>query len=91
MDERIIETDVLIVGSGGAAIFAAVGATELGANVIIVDRGVFGRSGATVTTGHTCCAAIGPDDSPELHFRDTVKGGYFLSNQKLVGLYVDAG
>jgi len=84
---RILKCDVLVIGSGGAGSFAAIAADDQGADVLIVDRGVLGKSGATVTAGHTCCSAQGPDDSPDLHFFDTVQGGYFVNNQKLVEVY----
>jgi fumarate reductase (CoM/CoB) subunit A len=82
-----IRTDVLVIGSGGAGSFAAIAARQVGADVLIADRGVLGKSGATITAGHTCCAALGSDDSPDLHFKDTLAGGYFVNNQKLVRLY----
>jgi fumarate reductase (CoM/CoB) subunit A len=86
-EREIVKCDVLVIGSGGAGSFAAIAAHNQGADVLIVDRGVLGKSGATVTAGHTCCAALGPDDSPELHFQDTVRGGYFVNNQQLVETY----
>jgi fumarate reductase (CoM/CoB) subunit A len=84
---KVLKCDVLVIGSGGAGSFAAIAADDQGADVLIVDRGVLGKSGATVTAGHTCCSAQGPDDSPDLHFQDTVQGGYFVNNQKLVEAY----
>lgn len=86
-EREIVKCDVLVIGSGGAGSFAAIAAHNQGADVLIVDRGVLGKSGATVTAGHTCCAALAPDDSPELHFQDTVRGGYFVNNQQLVETY----
>ncbi|MFQ5710823.1 MAG: FAD-binding protein [Candidatus Geothermarchaeales archaeon] len=87
--DDVVAVDVLVIGSGGAGAEAAIGADETGATVLVVDRGVNTRSGATVTAGHTCCAALGPGDSPELHFEDTVRGGHFMANQRLVETYVE--
>lgn len=84
---HIVEADVIVVGSGGAGSEAAIHAKQNGAKVLILDRGTFGRSGATITAGHTCTAAVGDDDTPELHFRDTVIGGYCIADQRLVELY----
>jgi len=86
---RQIETDVVVIGSGGAGGEAAIHARKGGARVLIVDRGTFGRSGGTITAGHTCTAAVGDDDSPELHFRDTVIGGYSMADQRLVEIYAN--
>ena len=47
MDIRKIDTDVLIVGSGGAALRAALAAQESGAEVLIASKGEIGKSGAT--------------------------------------------
>ncbi len=85
--QRTIDTDVIVVGSGGAGGEAAIHAQKNGAKVLILDRGTFGRSGATITAGHTCTAAVGDDDTTELHFRDTVIGGYCIPDQRLVDLY----
>jgi len=84
-----IETDVVVVGSGGAGSEAAIHARMGGARVLILDRGTFGRSGGTITAGHTCTAAVGDDDTPELHFRDTVIGGYAMADQRLVEIYAN--
>lgn len=46
---REISTDVLIIGSGGAGMRAAIEAHDLGADVLVLSKGKFGVSGATVT------------------------------------------
>lgn len=53
---RVIETDVLIVGGGPAAAWAALSAAESGARVVLADKGYFGTSGATApsNTGTWC-------------------------------------
>ncbi len=83
----MMETDVLVIGSGGAGSEAAIHARQSGAAVLILDRGTFGRSGATIMAGHTCTAAVGDDDTPEQHFWDTVIGGYGIADQRLVEIY----
>lgn len=87
--QNVIETDVIVVGSGGAGGEAAIHAAKNNVQVLVVDRGTFGRSGGTITAGHTCTAAVGEDDTPALHFRDTVIGGYCMSDQRLVKLYAE--
>jgi succinate dehydrogenase/fumarate reductase flavoprotein subunit len=49
--EKVIETDVLVIGGGMAGIFAAIKARELGCDVTLVDKGYAGRSGATHFAG----------------------------------------
>ena len=48
MADKIIETDVLVIGGGLAGCFAAVRARELGADVTLVDKNYIGRSGCSV-------------------------------------------
>jgi succinate dehydrogenase/fumarate reductase flavoprotein subunit len=46
-----IETDVLVIGGGMAAAWAAIGAARAGAGVVLVDKGFVGTSGVTATGG----------------------------------------
>jgi succinate dehydrogenase/fumarate reductase flavoprotein subunit len=59
---RLLETDVLVVGGGPSAAWAAVAASEAGARVVLADKGYFGTSGATApsNTG-TWCVSPGED------------------------------
>ena len=85
------ETDVLIIGTGGAGLYAAIRAAEAGMNVTIWEKGLVGRSGGTVSGAGV--SAVGPwsapGDSPDVHFRDTVVGGSFLSDQPLARILVE--
>jgi fumarate reductase (CoM/CoB) subunit A len=85
---EIIETDVLIIGAGGAGLRAALEAAKQGARVTVLSKGPV-PGGATSVSGGVLQAAIGADDSPDQHFRDTVIGGRFLNNQRLVRTFVD--
>ena len=83
---RVIDTDVLVIGTGGAGLYAAIRASEAGQRVTILDKGLVGRSGGTVSGAGV--SAVGPwsesEDSVDVHFRDTVIGGSYLSDQPLV-------
>ena len=87
---RTVTADVLIVGSGGAGLYAAAKAAEAGVSVILVDKGLVGRSGATVSAAGL--AATGPwsvqDDSEESHYQDTLRSGQLINNRELVRLLV---
>lgn len=86
-----VVTDVSVVGSGGAGLYAAIKAAESGANTILVDKGLMGRSGATVGAGGL--TAVGPwsipQDSQEAHYRDTLSSGRYINDHKLVRLLVE--
>ncbi len=83
---RVFETDVLVIGTGGAGLYAAIRASEAGRRVTIWDKGLVGRSGGTVSGAGV--SAVGPwsvpEDSVDVHFRDTIVGGSYLSDQPLV-------
>ena len=87
--ERIhLETAVLIVGSGAAGMSAAIAANDAGADVLLVDRSLIGRGGATVMAQMTVAAAVGdevPDDW-RYHYDDTVKAGRGLCDERLSAL-----
>ncbi len=82
---KIIETDILILGSGGAGLFAALHAHQANANlqITIAVKGLLGKSGCTrmVQGGYNVALAAG--DSVERHFMDTIEGGKWLSDQDL--------
>jgi succinate dehydrogenase / fumarate reductase, flavoprotein subunit len=80
-----LETDVLIVGAGGAGMYAALEAAAGGASVILVDRSLIGRGGATVMAMMTVAAAIGAQgpDRWENHLADTLNAGHGLCDEAL--------
>jgi succinate dehydrogenase/fumarate reductase flavoprotein subunit len=79
-----IKTGVLVLGSEAAGAKAAIEAHEAGADVLVVTKGLVGRSGSTVMAGGGIQAPIDPRDNPDVFFEDVVKGGDYLNNQKLV-------
>lgn len=100
-EPRIISTDVLVIGGGGAGFRAAIGAREKGASVIMISKGSLARCGASPMAGAdlTChgrgMRAAGffgePRDSEEKFLNDILHQGCFLNNQKLAYLYVNGG
>jgi succinate dehydrogenase/fumarate reductase flavoprotein subunit len=88
MLETLISTDVLIIGGGAAGSFAAIRARELGASVLLVNKGIYGRDGAsTWMAGPAFQAALYSPDSPEVHARDVIKIGRFMADQEVVYEY----
>lgn len=87
-DTIALKTDVLVVGGGGAGMFAAIYAARSGAQVILLDKNVVGRGGATIMAQMTCASALGEADldNPELHFQDTLEAGRGLCNESLAAL-----
>jgi succinate dehydrogenase/fumarate reductase flavoprotein subunit len=89
---RYFETDVLVIGGGGAGAMAAYEASKHGVSVTMVLKGTPQRCGSTIVAPGAI-SAVGdwhlPEDSRDVHFRDTVKGGSFMSEQSLVRILVE--
>ena len=84
--------DVIVIGSGGAGIMAAIYAARYGGKVILLEKGVYGRSGCTILGGYSCNAALGntnPNDNPAVHEADTLKAGCFINDRNLVRVFVE--
>jgi fumarate reductase (CoM/CoB) subunit A len=82
-----IKTEVLVIGSEAAGAKAAIEAQDDGADVLVVTKGLVGKSGNTVMAGRGVQAPLGhmdPRDNPDVFLEDVVKGGSYLNNQKLV-------
>jgi fumarate reductase (CoM/CoB) subunit A len=89
MTTDIIQTDVLILGAGGAGLRAALEAAQKGVRVSVLSKGPI-PGGATSVSGGVMQAAVDrAQDSPDQHLRDTVIGGRFINNQKIVRTFVD--
>jgi succinate dehydrogenase / fumarate reductase flavoprotein subunit len=83
-----VETDVLVIGSGAAGMYAAIEATRCGAQVLLADRSLIGRGGATVMAQMTVAVALGeetPDDW-HYHYNDTIAAGRGLCDETLAAL-----
>jgi len=87
-DGEVLGTDVLIVGSGGAGLRAAIEVDAKGSKSIILSKGCL-PSGCTSYAMGAMQVACDSRDSTDLHFRDTMEGGALINNQKLVKVLVD--
>lgn len=92
MEARRVETDVLVIGGGGAGCRAALSAIDAGCDVVMAIKGGLGRCGSTIMAPGAI-SSVGPwhhpGDSPDLHFADTVRGGSYMNDQKLVRRLVE--
>jgi succinate dehydrogenase flavoprotein subunit len=84
-----VETGILIIGAGGAGMYAAIAASRAGAeHVLLVDKSLVGRGGATVMAQMTVAAALGEEtpDDVELHLADTLAAGRGLCDAPLAAV-----
>ena len=77
------KTDILIIGAGGGAVTAALTAKEHGADVLIATKLRLGDSNTIMAEGGIGAATL-PEDSPVIHYIDTMIGGRFKNIPELV-------
>ncbi|MCS5604224.1 MAG: FAD-binding protein, partial [Alphaproteobacteria bacterium] len=82
---NFLQTDVLVIGAGGAGMYAAITAAETGVSILLLDKSVVGRSGATIMAQMTVAAAIGEpeQDHWRFHLADTITAGRGLVDEPL--------
>ena len=87
---KTLNTHVLVIGSGGSGIRAAIEASMHG-SCILVSKAVIGKGGCTVMAEGGYNAVLHPDDRITTHYEDTMRGGGYLNDPALVeALVTDA-
>jgi succinate dehydrogenase / fumarate reductase flavoprotein subunit/fumarate reductase flavoprotein subunit len=86
-----MKADVLILGSGGAGLFAALHAYEKNPQlkIVLATKGMMGKSGCSRMVQGGFNVVLNKNDSLENHFYDTLKGGAFINNQELAWTLVN--
>ncbi len=85
-----LETDIVIIGAGGAGMTAAINATQAGMNVILLEKMPYAGGNTTKATGGMNAAEThyqkeqGIEDTVEQFVEDTMKGGHDLNDRDLV-------
>lgn len=87
-----LQTDILILGSGGAGLFAALHAHNANPNldITVAVKGLLGKCGCTRMVQGGYNVALAPGDSVERHFMDTINGGKWLPDQDLAWTLVES-
>src|SRR5260370_36472139 len=80
-----LTTDILILGTGGAGLMAALHAfwADPSLDITLVSKGMLGKSGCTRMVQGGYNVVLDANDSIQAHFEDTVQGGAFLNDQDL--------
>lgn len=81
--------DVLVIGSGGAGLRAAIEASASGVSVGVVCRSLLGKAHTVMAEGGVAAALGNVDDRDnwKVHFADTMRGGQYLNNWRMVELF----
>jgi succinate dehydrogenase / fumarate reductase flavoprotein subunit len=84
-----VETDVLVIGAGGAGLRAAIAAGESGARVLVVCKSLLGKAHTVMAEGGVAAAMhnVAYQDSWEVHFADTMKGGKLINDWRAAELH----
>src|SRR6201992_2794339 len=81
--------DVVVIGAGGSGLRAAIEARARGKKTAIISKSLFGKAHTVMAEGGAA-AAMGnanPNDNWQVYFRDTMRGGKFLNNQRMAELH----
>src|SRR6266446_6875798 len=86
-----LTTDILILGTGGAGLMAALHAfwRDPALDITLVSKGGLAKSGCTRMVQGGYNVVLDAKDSLQAHFEDTVKGGAFLNDQDLAMTLVE--
>jgi len=81
--------DVLVIGSGGAGLRAAIEASALGVSVAVVCRSLLGKAHTVMAEGGVAAALGNVDDRDgwKVHFTDTMRGGQYMNNWRMAELH----
>ncbi len=84
-----IEHDVLVIGSGGAGLRAAIESSSAGVKVGMVCRSLLGKAHTVMAEGGVAAALANVDDrdSWKVHFADTMRGGQYLNNWRMAEIH----
>jgi fumarate reductase flavoprotein subunit len=85
MVPQALDTDILILGAGGAGLFAALHAHQANPalSITVAVKGLLGKCGCTRMVQGGYNVALAKEDSVERHFMDTIEGGKWLPDQEL--------
>ncbi len=81
--------DVVVIGSGGAGLRAAIEAANAGVSVAVICRSLLGKAHTVMAEGGVAAALANVDDRDnwKVHFSDTMRGGQYLNNPRMAELH----
>src|SRR5438874_6275008 len=84
-----VETEVLVLGAGGAGLRGAIAAAESGARVLVVCKSLLGKAHTVMAEGGVAAALhnVAYQDTWEVHFADTMKGGKLINDWRMAEIH----
>src|SRR5881296_3432722 len=88
-DYEVHEHDVIVIGAGGAGLRAAIEAAAQGVSVGLICKSLLGKAHTVMAEGGIAAALgnVWPEDTWQVHFRDTMRGGKMLNNWRMAQLH----
>src|SRR5687768_8705010 len=89
MQFPVIDTDVLVIGAGGAGLRAAIEASAQGVKVAVITKSLLGKAHTVMAEGGMAAAMGNVDDRDNwrVHFADTMRGGQYVNNWRMAELH----
>ena len=89
MQFPVIDTDVLVIGAGGAGLRAAIEASAAGTKVAVITKSLLGKAHTVMAEGGMAAAMGNVDDRDNwrVHFADTMRGGQYLNDWRMAELH----
>ena len=86
---QTFEYDVLVIGTGGAGLRAAIEASSKGVKVCALSRSLLGKAHTVMAEGGVAASLANVDkrDGWKTHFADTMRGGQYLNNWRMAELH----
>lgn len=86
---RRFHYDVVVIGAGGAGLRAAIESRLAGARTAVISKSLFGKAHTVMAEGGAAAAMgnVNANDSWQVHFQDTMRGGKFLNNVRMAELH----
>ena len=84
-----VDTDVLVIGAGGAGMRGAIAAATSGARVLVLCKSLLGKAHTVMAEGGMAAALgnVASLDNWEAHFADTMKGGKLINNWRMAQIH----
>jgi len=88
-DYPIVDHEVLVIGSGGAGLRAAIEASAAGVSVGLVCKCLLGKAHTVMAEGGIAAALANVDDRDnwKVHFADTMRGGQYVNDWRMAQLH----
>jgi succinate dehydrogenase / fumarate reductase flavoprotein subunit len=85
----LVDTDVVVIGAGGAGLRAAIEASATGVKTAVITKSLLGKAHTVMAEGGMAAALANVDDrdSWQVHFADTMRGGQYLNNWRMAELH----